>query len=56
MDHERDLCTSVKLPQLIRAIKGYEREDNFPSYNGESEGSNWLEGRYNLDMRYEGFI
>lgn len=52
--HERDLCTSVKLPQLIRAIKGYEREDNFPAYNGESEGSNWLEGRYNLDMRYEG--
>ena len=50
--HERDLCTSVKLPQLIRAIKGYEREDNFPSYNGESEGSNWLEGRYNLDMCY----
>ena len=51
--HERDLCTSVKLPQLIRAIKSYEREDNFPAYNGESEGSNWLEGRYNLDMRYE---
>ena len=50
--NEKDLCTSVKLPQLIRAIKGYEREDNFPSYNGESEGSNWLEGRYNLDMRY----
>jgi len=51
--NEKDLCTSVKLPQLIRAIKGYEREDNFPTYNGESEGSNWLEGRYNLDIRYK---
>ena len=52
---ERDLSTSVKLPQLICAIKSYEREDNFPAYNGEDElvaGSNWLEGRYNLDMRY----
>jgi hypothetical protein len=50
--YERDLCTSVKLPQLIRAIKNYGREDNFPAYNGESEGSNCLKGRYNLDMRY----
>ena len=51
--NERDLSASVKLPQLIRAIKGYEREDNFPTYNGESEGSNWLEGRYNLDIHYK---
>jgi len=53
--NEKDLCTSVKLPQLIRAIKGYGREDNFPAYNGENElvsGSNWIEGKYNLDMRY----
>jgi len=50
--HERDLCTSVKLPQLIRAIKGYGREDNFPAYNGENGGPNYLEGRYNLNMRY----
>jgi len=50
--YERDLSTSVKLPQLIRAIKGYEREDNFPAYNGENEGPDWLEGRYNLDIRY----
>ena len=50
--YERDLCMSVRLPQLIRAIKGYGREDNFPAYNGESEGSNCLKGRYNLDMRY----
>jgi len=45
---ERYLSTSVKLPQLIRAIKGYEREDNFPAYNS----SNCSERKYNLDMFY----
>lgn len=45
---ERDLSTSVKLPQLIRAIKGYGREDNFPAYNS----SNCPERKYNLDMCY----
>ena len=45
---ERDLSTSVKLSQLIRAIKGYGREDNFPAYNS----SNCPERKYNLDMCY----
>tara|TARA_R100000951_G_scaffold45050_1_gene38397 strand:- start:3092 stop:4153 length:1062 start_codon:yes stop_codon:yes gene_type:complete len=49
--NEKDLCTSVKLPQLIRAIKGYGRKlDDFPAYNGENDCS---EGKYNLDIRYE---
>ena len=45
---ERDLSTSVKLPQLIRAIKGYGGEDNFPAYNS----SNCPEHKYNLSLYY----
>ena len=47
--YERDLCMSVKLPQLIRAIKKYKTTegDSFPASSG-----NHKTDKYNLSLYY----
>ena len=52
--YERSLCTSVKLTQLIRAVKKYRytEGDGFPAYNETGDANYRTRNKFNLNSDY----